>query len=237
MLKKLLIGGGIASVLTVGVIIGSLTLGPAFAQTGNNDTGKSQASISAADAEAIALAANPGTNIVENELEKDNGVLVYSIELNNGTDVEVNGSTGNILQTVAGNQDNQDESQDQDSAENESDADVEDQNETDEQQPQYAGSIQLDDSEYEGMNEADEAVALQAKATISAADAEAAALAANPGTTIVKTELDNENGVLVYSVELSNGSEVKVDAGTAKVLHTEAGDQDDNGDSGEADED
>ena len=90
-----------------------------------------------------------------------------------------------------------------------------------EQQPQYTGSITVDDSQYEGLSEADEAAALQAKATITSAQAEAVALAANSGTTVVKTELDNENGVLVYSVELSNGMDVKVDAGNGKILHTE----------------
>jgi uncharacterized membrane protein YkoI len=88
----------------------------------------------------------------------------------------------------------------------------------DEQQPQYSGSIQVD--------EADEAAALQSEATISAADAEAAALAANSDTSVIKTELDNENGALVYSVELSNGNDVKVDAGNGQILHTEAGDLD-----------
>jgi hypothetical protein len=95
------------------------------------------------------------------------------------------------------------------------------QSQVEEQQPQYVGSIQVTDSQYAGMSEADEAAALQSKATISATDAEAAALAANPGATVVKSELDNENGVLVYSVELSNGMDVKVDAGNGKVLHTE----------------
>jgi uncharacterized membrane protein YkoI len=90
-----------------------------------------------------------------------------------------------------------------------------------EQQPQYTGSITVDESQYEGMSEADEAAALQAKATITSAEAEAAALAANPGATVVKTELDIENGVLVYSVELSNGMDVKVDAGDGEILHTE----------------
>jgi len=96
-----------------------------------------------------------------------------------------------------------------------------------EQQPQYSGSIPVDGSQYEDMSEAEEAAALQGKATISAADAEAAALAANAGASIIETELDNENGVLVYSVELSNGSEVKVDAGTGGILHTEFDDVDD----------
>ncbi len=91
----------------------------------------------------------------------------------------------------------------------------------DEQQPMYTGSIQVNDSQYQGMSEANEAAALQSTATITSAQAETAALAVNPGTTVVKTGLDNENGVLVYSVELSNGMDVKVDAGTGKVLYTE----------------
>lgn len=98
---------------------------------------------------------------------------------------------------------------------------VQSSNTVEEQQPQYTGSITVDESQYKGVSEADEAAALQAKATITSAQAEAAALAANPGTTVVKTELDNENGVLVYSVELSNGMDVKVDAGNGKILHTE----------------
>jgi uncharacterized membrane protein YkoI len=81
---------------------------------------------------------------------------------------------------------------------------------------------QVEDGKRDG-SEADEAATLQGKATISAADAEAAALAANPGATVVKTELDNENGVLVYSVELTNGADVKVDAGNGSILSTDSG--------------
>ena len=73
------------------------------------------------------------------------------------------------------------------------------------------------------VNEADEATALQGQATISSADAESAALAANPGTSVVKTELDDENGTVVYSVELSNGADVKVDAGNGSILTTDSG--------------
>ncbi len=73
------------------------------------------------------------------------------------------------------------------------------------------------------------------QATISAADAESAAVAANPGTTAVQTELDGENGCLVYSVELSNGTDVKVDAGNGAILHTEQADGDHEG--GERDTD
>jgi uncharacterized membrane protein YkoI len=94
------------------------------------------------------------------------------------------------------------------------------------QEPSYSGSIAVDQAKYDGMSEAEEAAALQQYATVSAADAEAAVLAANPGTTVVKTELDDENGVLVFSVELSNGKDVKVDAGSGAILHMEAGESD-----------
>jgi uncharacterized membrane protein YkoI len=91
------------------------------------------------------------------------------------------------------------------------------------QEPSYTGSVAVDQTQTEGMSEADESAALQGNATISAADAEATALAANPGTTVVKTELDNENGALVYSVELSNSADVKVDAGSGSILFTDSG--------------
>ena len=84
--------------------------------------------------------------------------------------------------------------------------------------------------EHELGSEGAEAQTLQSKATISAAEARSAALAAVPGT-VEAVELDNENGNVVYSVEITkaDGSkiDVKVDAGNAKVLHQEADDGDD----------
>lgn len=90
------------------------------------------------------------------------------------------------------------------------------------QEPSYTGSISVDQAQNESLSEVDEAAALQGQAAITAADAEAAALAANPGASVVKTELDNENGALVYSVELSNGADVKVDAGNAAILFSDS---------------
>ena len=87
------------------------------------------------------------------------------------------------------------------------------------QEPSYVGSIPAQTKD--GVNEVDEAAALQGQAKISAGDAEAAALAANPGATVVKTEMDNENGALVYSVELASGLDVKVDAGNGAILATD----------------
>ena len=66
---------------------------------------------------------------------------------------------------------------------------------------------------------------LSTLAKIKADRAMAAAQAAFPGTAVKKMELDNENGCLVYSVVLSNGMDVKVDAGNGKVVHQESAGQ------------
>lgn len=65
--------------------------------------------------------------------------------------------------------------------------------------------------------------------TITAPQAQAAALAANPGVTALHVGLDDENGCLVYGVELSNGADVKVDAGTGQVAHTDVAGPEDGG--------
>ncbi|HHV58570.1 MAG TPA: PepSY domain-containing protein [Firmicutes bacterium] len=73
--------------------------------------------------------------------------------------------------------------------------------------------------------------ALAAKAKLSPARAEAAALQAYPGAKVVKTELGDENGYLVYQVALTaktgESLDVKVDAGSGQVLAQEkdAGDE------------
>jgi uncharacterized membrane protein YkoI len=93
----------------------------------------------------------------------------------------------------------------------------------DEQAPSYDSAIRVEDSQYDGMSEADEAAALSGLATTTPEQAKAAALEAHPGTSVVKVELDNENGALVYSVELDNGLDVKVDAGNGAVLYVDSG--------------
>jgi uncharacterized membrane protein YkoI len=62
---------------------------------------------------------------------------------------------------------------------------------------------------------------LSTLAKIKADQAMAAAQAAFPGVAVKKVELDNENGCLVYSVDMSNGMEVLVDAGNGVVLKKE----------------
>ena len=91
------------------------------------------------------------------------------------------------------------------------------------QTPLYVGSVTVSDTTPAGQSEAAESAALAGQAKITIEQAKAAALAANPGATVVKAELDNENGALVYSVELSTGADVKVDAGNGAILHTDTG--------------
>jgi uncharacterized membrane protein YkoI len=105
-------------------------------------------------------------------------------------------------------------------------ADQEDGPDGQEQEPLYSGSIAVDQAQQDDMSEAEEAAALEGMAAISAEEAKAAAKAAIPDATAVTVELDSENGVLVYSVEMSNGLEVKVDAGNAQVVHIEQDDTD-----------
>ncbi|MFC1924571.1 PepSY domain-containing protein [Chloroflexota bacterium] len=83
---------------------------------------------------------------------------------------------------------------------------------------QYTASIMVDEAQYEGMTEAEEAIALRELAMITADDAVTAAESAYHGAVATQVELDNENGAVVYSVELDNGVDVKVDAGNGGIL-------------------
>ncbi len=92
------------------------------------------------------------------------------------------------------------------------------------QQPGYTGSIAVPQDQKD-QSEQNEDQALASMAKITADQAKDAALAQFPGATAAKIGLDNENGYLVYSVQLTDttgkGQDVKVDAGNGKVLATE----------------
>lgn len=124
-----------------------------------------------------------------------------------------------------------------------SQATVKDEPNGEEQKPSYVGSIQVPNDQAkeaegerpegkkasganEDKSEQEEAKALAGLAKITADQAKEAALAQFPGATVTKVELDDENGYLVYSVQLTDtsdkGQDVKVDAGNSKVLATEA---------------
>jgi uncharacterized membrane protein YkoI len=89
------------------------------------------------------------------------------------------------------------------------------------QDPSYKASVQIPEGTSE--NDQAEAATLQAAAKISPDQAKQAALAV-PGTA-GKVELENENGNVVYGVEVTaNGTttDVKVDAGNGSVLAKDA---------------
>lgn len=53
-------------------------------------------------------------------------------------------------------------------------------------------------------------------------EAEVMAIAqAERGSTVVASELEREGGVVIYSIELADGSEVEIDANTGAILQTE----------------
>jgi uncharacterized membrane protein YkoI len=86
------------------------------------------------------------------------------------------------------------------------------------QQPSYACSVKAP----QDASDAD----LARLARITLARATRAAEAAVPGTAL-RSSLDNENGCVVYSVEIRSATgqihDVKIDAGTAAVVHQETG--------------
>jgi uncharacterized membrane protein YkoI len=92
------------------------------------------------------------------------------------------------------------------------------------QEPVYTSSIVVPES---SSGEAQEVQELAKYATISQKDAETAALQEVSGN-LGEVELENENGNLVYSVEISTSTgvkDVKVDAGNGHVLGIETDDE------------
>src|SRR6266581_3295521 len=81
------------------------TIGPndkaaitADAQGDNSTIGPNdKAAITADQAIAVALAAHPGAAVVHTALEKERGVLLYSVKLNIRQEVKVDANTGQVL--------------------------------------------------------------------------------------------------------------------------------------------
>ena len=105
----------------------------------------------------------------------------------------------------------------------------------------YSSSVQVKDQdrdEHRGHSEErDEATELAGLATIDARQASSAAADEVPGL-VSSAVLENENGNVVYSVTIKTASgevkDVKVDAGTGKVLHVGvAGHEDEDGEEGD----
>jgi uncharacterized membrane protein YkoI len=98
--------------------------------------------------------------------------------------------------------------------------------------PSYVGSVPAPadnqpDNQGTAAAETQETAALQSLATVTSSQADQAGLAAVPGT-VQQTQLENENGSVVYSVQIKGAdgtvTDVKVDAGNGKVLAQQVGD-------------
>jgi hypothetical protein len=80
--------------------------------------------------------------------------------------------------------------------------------------------------EQAGANDQAESAALASQAKITVDQATTAALAQFAGGTVKKTELESENGTVVYSLSLTDSAgkqqDVKVDATSGKVLQAQA---------------
>lgn len=110
-----------------------------------------------------------------------------------------------------------------------------DETKQEEQEPSYTGSIKAPEEQSEAEDQENEATEdqreaaegnkLRGLAKIDQTSAERAALEAVPGT-VKETDLESENGFVVYGVEVAgnNGEthDVKVDAGTGEILHQQA---------------
>lgn len=96
-------------------------------------------------------------------------------------------------------------------------------------EPTIRSSVTVADNGKE-LSDAEEAAQLKGLAKTTEDEAKAAATAAVPGT-VTKAELENEDGNVVYDIEIKGAdgkvTEVIVDAGNGKVLHQEAEEADD----------
>jgi len=91
-------------------------------------------------------------------------------------------------------------------------------NDVNEQYPNYTGSIKAPE------NATDQQLATLAKISPDQAKASALKDPTVAGGTVTSVSIDNENGNLVYSVQIVKGStsyDVKVDAGTGNILFIE----------------
>ena len=68
-------------------------------QDSSDETAPASTGITAVEAQAIVEAANPGTSTLAVEFDREGGKDIWEVELDNGLDVKVDASTGEILYT------------------------------------------------------------------------------------------------------------------------------------------
>jgi uncharacterized membrane protein YkoI len=119
--------------------------------------------------------------------------------------------------------DNQNESKEESDSEKAEGGENKEENEAAEANEANESEDREQGEEAEDRAEGGESERLKSLARITPEQAQAAALAQVPGT-VKKAELENEDGNVVYGVEIKTAtgeSDVKVDAGDGRVLHVE----------------
>jgi hypothetical protein len=97
-MKNWLIGGGIVGALVAALLVGGFVVGVlAKGPTPPEAATAPQATITPEEARTAALEAYPGTTVIEVEPERELGVLVYEVELDNGLEVLVDPGDATIL--------------------------------------------------------------------------------------------------------------------------------------------
>ncbi|MCB9422287.1 MAG: PepSY domain-containing protein [Ardenticatenaceae bacterium] len=110
------------------------------------------------------------------------------------------------------------ETEDVDDVQEEVQCGPQDENEADE-----AGESDVEDGAEDAVADTGDETA-PAGLAVTAVQAQTIAEEANPGAAALAVEYDRENGQDIWEVELDNGQDVKVDAGSGQILLTEARD-------------
>ena len=164
------------------------------------------AKITEAESKAIALKQVPGT-VTDVELEDEDGTAVFGVEVQakdgSKQDVKVNAQTGKIVKVNNG-----------------------DEGEKGQENGQEANDKEVNDDQE--VNDNQDQVTLAKQAKITEAESKAIALKQVPGT-VTDVELEDEDGTVVYGVEVQakDGSkqDVKVNAQTGKIVKVDNGDE------------
>lgn len=165
-----------------------------------------QAKLTEAEAIAIAEKTNPGYTFTVDELDGENGAVIYDLK---GTDqnggqikAEVNALDGTII------------------ADSEQDVQNESENDTDDSNGETDGKAEkgTEDPALEAQEQAD----LAAQAKVTESDAIAIAEKTNPGYAFTAKELDSENGVATYNLKGTDAAgatlEAKVNAMDGSIM-------------------
>jgi uncharacterized membrane protein YkoI len=150
------------------------------------------------------------------------GIALTAMAQSEGNNQEKKATYSSSVQ-VQDDKNEREEADEAEGAESKGENEAAEANEANESKAGEANEAGEENEEAEDRAEGGESERLKSLARITPEQAQAAALAQVPGT-VKKVELENEDGNVVYGVEVKTAhseSDVKVDAGDGRVLHVE----------------